>query len=605
MKFALHFIFLLSMIVGSPSLLFAQDTTSLNRQSPLSDMADELEHLLKSGAKAITIAKKYEQLAMEFKAQGQTQKAITYFNKAADYFKEAKKNDDASGVLREVAKLQEVQQNSLAAAAAYQSAAELNNSQINRNDAYRIEMPARAGVAYNNVELIEKSEDASVEEQALVYYNQGVAYEEMAQPGASIVNKLTALGIVELSLIDAMSPELVRLQTRISNDLVEEFMSQNRVEEAFRTKQLAQQSAMRSGNIALAVQNSIELADLHLELNQMDEALLVLKEAYRLALSGGRTLEAKLALVALVDFFSVLKDVDSKIFFYEDFISQLEELIIRDSSMIDQKIFFAKEERIEQLENERALQNQLLIQTRNWNYGIVVFFVVFLIASAFLLWSFMKVRMQNKRIALQSLRREMNPHFIFNSLNSVNGFIAQNDEIKANKYLTSYAQLMRTNMEVSSKDFIPLDKELDLLRKYLELEHLRFGQHFDFEIHVNEDIQTEIVDIPGFLIQPHLENAIWHGLRYKKEKGLLILSFKKSGKALLVTIEDNGIGIEESKKLKTSNQKSHASRGFSNIQERIELLNGLYGFKIKLEVHSPLSEDGGTKIEYLLPLQES
>jgi len=605
MKFALHFIFLLSMIVGSPSLLFAQDTTSLNRQSPLSDMADELEHLLKSGAKAITIAKKYEQLAMEFKAQGQTQKAITYFNKAADYFKEAKKNDDASGVLREVAKLQEVQQNSLAAAAAYQSAAELNNSQINRNDAYRIEMPARAGVAYNNVELIEKSEDASVEEQALVYYNQGVAYEEMAQPGASIVNKLTALGIVELSLIDAMSPELVRLQTRISNDLVEEFMSQNRVEEAFRTKQLAQQSAMRSGNIALAVQNSIELADLHVELNQMDEALLVLKEAYRLALSGGRTLEAKLALVALVDFFSVLKDVDSKIFFYEDFISQLEELIIRDSSMIDQKIFFAKEERIEQLENERALQNQLLIQTRNWNYGIVVFFVVFLIASAFLLWSFMKVRMQNKRIALQSLRREMNPHFIFNSLNSVNGFIAQNDEIKANKYLTSYAQLMRANMEVSSKDFIPLDKELDLLRKYLELEHLRFGQHFDFEIHVNEDIQTEIVDIPGFLIQPHLENAIWHGLRYKKEKGLLILSFKKSGKALLVTIEDNGIGIEESKKLKTSNQKSHASRGFSNIQERIELLNGLYGFKIKLEVHSPLSEDGGTKIEYLLPLQES
>jgi len=605
MKFALHFIFLLSMIVGSPSLLFAQDTTSLNRQSPLSDMADELEHLLKSGAKAITIAKKYEQLAMEFKAQGQTQKAITYFNKAADYFKEAKKNDDASGVLREVAKLQEVQQNSLAAAAAYQSAAELNNSQINRNDAYRVEMPARAGVAYNNVELIEKSEDASVEEQALVYYNQGVAYEEMAQPGASIVNKLTALGIVELSLIDAMSPELVRLQTRISNDLVEEFMSQNRVEEAFRTKQLAQQSAMRSGNIALAVQNSIELADLHVELNQMDEALLVLKEAYRLALSGGRTLEAKLALVALVDFFSVLKDVDSKIFFYEDFISQLEELIIRDSSMIDQKIFFAKEERIEQLENERALQNQLLIQTRNWNYGIVVFFVVFLIASAFLLWSFMKVRMQNKRIALQSLRREMNPHFIFNSLNSVNGFIAQNDEIKANKYLTSYAQLMRANMEVSSKDFIPLDKELDLLRKYLELEHLRFGQHFDFEIHVNEDIQTEIVDIPGFLIQPHLENAIWHGLRYKKEKGLLILSFKKSGKALLVTIEDNGIGIEESKKLKTSNQKSHASRGFSNIQERIELLNGLYGFKIKLEVHSPLSEDGGTKIEYLLPLQES
>jgi LytS/YehU family sensor histidine kinase len=164
---------------------------------------------------------------------------------------------------------------------------------------------------------------------------------------------------------------------------------------------------------------------------------------------------------------------------------------------------------------------------------------------------------------------------------------------------------MRTNMEVSSKDFIPLDRELDLLRKYLELEHLRFGQHFDFEIQVPDDIQTEDFAIPGFLIQPHLENAIWHGLRYKKEKGALVLSLKKSGKSLLVSIEDNGIGIEESKKLKTENQKSHGSRGFSNILERIELLNGLYGFKIKLEVHSPIAENSGTRVEYVLPLQEN
>jgi LytS/YehU family sensor histidine kinase len=285
-------------------------------------------------------------------------------------------------------------------------------------------------------------------------------------------------------------------------------------------------------------------------------------------------------------------------------VRQLDELIRRDSSMIDQKIFQAKEERIEQLEKERALQNQLLVQTRNWNYGIITFFVVLFLASSFLFWSFMKVRMQNKKIALQSLRREMNPHFIFNSLNSVNRFIAQNDEIKANQYLTSYAQLMRTTMEVSSKDFISLDKEIELLRKYLELEHLRFGQHFDFEIKVDENIQTEDFEIPGFLIQPHLENAIWHGLRYRKSKGKLTLSMQREGKQLRVSIEDNGIGIEESKKLKTENQKSHKSRGFSNMQERIGLLNGLYGFKIVLDIQSPMNAEGGTVVAYLLPLKE-
>jgi LytS/YehU family sensor histidine kinase len=198
----------------------------------------------------------------------------------------------------------------------------------------------------------------------------------------------------------------------------------------------------------------------------------------------------------------------------------------------------------------------------------------------------------------------MNPHFIFNSLNSVNRFIAQNDEIKANQYLTSYAQLMRANMEVSSKDFIPLDRELDLLRKYLELEHLRFGQHFDFEIKIDENIQTEDFAIPGFLIQPHLENAIWHGLRYRKSKGKLTLSMQREGKQLRVSIEDNGIGIEESKKLKTENQKSHKSRGFSNMEERIGLLNGLYGFKIVLDVKSPINAEGGTVVAYLLPLKE-
>jgi signal transduction histidine kinase len=555
------------------------------------------------------LGKKYEALAREFKIQNQPDKAILYYNKAAEHYKSAKMNDDASRMFREVAKLQEAQMDMPAAAQNYNSAASLAQPTVNRNDAYRVSAPSvddRIQANENNAGLFEADAlNEPVEEIVTVMYNQSALLDQAGRNAEAQSYKIEAWNVVTQANLTEPKPELVALQTKISSDLADDFMKENRIDDAINTVNASRELAIQTGNVQLAVENSIKLADLYLQSDQFEQGLLTLKDAYRLALSVGRTMDARAALMALNDYFEKNKDPESQLFFYEDFINQLDQLILRDSSMIDQKVFQAKEERIEQLEKERALQGQLLLQTRNWNYGIIVFFLVLLVASAFLLWSLMKVRMQNKRIALQSLRREMNPHFIFNSLNSVNGFIAQNDEIKANKYLTSYAQLMRTNMEVSSKDFIPLDRELDLLRKYLELEHLRFGQHFDFEIQVPDDIQTEDFAIPGFLIQPHLENAIWHGLRYKKEKGALVLSLKKSGKSLLVSIEDNGIGIEESKKLKTENQKSHGSRGFSNILERIELLNGLYGFKIKLEVHSPIAVNSGTRVEYVLPLQEN
>lgn len=572
-------------------------------------MADEIEKLLKEGAPSSVLGKKYEALAREFKIQNQPNKAILYYNKAAEHYKAAKMNDDASRMFREVAKLQEAQMDMPGAAMSYNNASVANNSSVNRSDAVRVSAPSvQEKIEANDdayTEIQSDRENYAVEEVVSVIYNQSALMEQAGFAVEAQDYRVEAFQVVSQANLVEPKPELVALQSKISAEMADDFVKQNRFDDAIRTVNASRDLAIQTGNVQLAVENSIKLADLYQQSNRFEQGLLVLKDAYRLALSVGRTLDARAALMALNDYFAQNKDSESQLFFYNDFVNQLDQLILRDSSMIDQKVFQAKEERIMQLEKERTLQNQLLVQTRNWNFGIVTFFVVLLLASVFLLWSLMKVRMQNKRIALQSLRREMNPHFIFNSLNSVNGFIAQNDEIKANKFLTSYAQLMRTNMEVSSKDFIQLDKELVLLRKYLELEHLRFGQHFDYEIQVPEDIQTEDYAIPGFLIQPHLENAIWHGLRYKKEKGLLLVSFKKAEKGILVSIEDNGIGIEESKKLKTENQKSHGSRGFSNIQERIELLNGLYGFKISLDVHSPISENCGTRVEYVLPLQKS
>jgi two-component system sensor histidine kinase YesM len=606
--FLTAYILLALLIQVQHGMLFAQDTTRVIKQQSLSTMADEIERLLKEGASSSVLAKKYEALAREFKIQNQPERAINYYNKAAEHYKLAKMNDDASRMYREIAKLNEAQMDMPAAAQNYNSAAKLSKPAMNSNDAARVAAPSveeKIQANDHNYRLIQSdSKLYEAEEVAVVLYNQGSLKEEAGFAVEAQSLKMDAFQLVSTANIDTPRPELVALQSKIGADLADDFVKQNRMDDAIKTMIVSRDLAFQTKNVQLAVENSIKLADLYLQSNQYEQGLLTLKEAYRLALSVGRTLDARAALLALNAYFLKNKDTESQLFFYEDFVRQLDELIRRDSSMIDQKIFQAKEERIEQLEKERTLQNQLLVQTRNWNYGIITFFVVLFLASSFLFWSFMKVRMQNKKIALQSLRREMNPHFIFNSLNSVNRFIAQNDEIKANQYLTSYAQLMRTTMEVSSKDFISLDKEIELLRKYLELEHLRFGQHFDFEIKVDENIQTEDFEIPGFLIQPHLENAIWHGLRYRKSKGKLTLSMQREGKQLRVSIEDNGIGIEESKKLKTENQKSHKSRGFSNMQERIGLLNGLYGFKIVLDVKSPMNAEGGTVVAYLLPLKE-
>ncbi|MES2690684.1 MAG: histidine kinase, partial [Bacteroidota bacterium] len=203
------------------------------------------------------------------------------------------------------------------------------------------------------------------------------------------------------------------------------------------------------------------------------------------------------------------------------------------------------------------------------------------------------IRKKNKQIALQSLRREMNPHFLFNSLNSVNQFIAGNNELAANKYLSSYAGLMRRIMENSNKDFISLGSELEQLTKYLDLEKLRFSEKFDYTISIDPKLDKDTIMVPNMIIQPNLENAIWHGLRYRETKGLLHIAFTKEDRKTCVTISDNGIGYAQSKLLKTDNQKQYESRGLHNVEERINLLNQLNKSHITMDMFDKSTPETG------------
>jgi LytS/YehU family sensor histidine kinase len=287
---------------------------------------------------------------------------------------------------------------------------------------------------------------------------------------------------------------------------------------------------------------------------------------------------------------------------YEEFIQNMDRIILSDKSLTDAKTFKVTEERIRRLESEKMFRDELITRKNTFNYLLLGSMALLLFLIISVVKAFYSIKSKNKEIALQSLRLEMNPHFIFNSLNSVNQFIAQNNELEANKFLTSYSNLMRNTMENSNKDFVTLGNEIENLKKYLELEHLRFKDKFDYQIIVDERLDHETIWIPNMITQPHLENAIWHGLRYKEHKGLLKMEFKLEGNNILITIDDNGIGPTKSNELKTHNQREHTSRGLTNTRERMALLSDLYKTSMTFSIEEKQAPQTGTIVKIQFPI---
>ncbi|MDG1517970.1 MAG: histidine kinase [Flavobacteriales bacterium] len=256
---------------------------------------------------------------------------------------------------------------------------------------------------------------------------------------------------------------------------------------------------------------------------------------------------------------------------------------------------------INHLVEEDSLKEEVLTYSR-WAIALLlVLIVIGVLGSKYILKVSKQRRVANQQLALRSLRSQMNPHFIFNALNSVNSFISENDQRSANKFLSNFSRLMRLVMENSEHNFIPLQKELEILKIYLQLEHFRFKDQFDYNVKIDEEVDEEEFEIPPMLIQPYIENAIWHGLRYKPSSGLLNLRLSAKKNNLIVTISDNGIGRKKSAELKTDNQKKNKSTALKNIHQRIEIFNDLHQLKIEVIIKD-LNEDGtGTYVELTIP----
>jgi ligand-binding sensor domain-containing protein/putative methionine-R-sulfoxide reductase with GAF domain len=207
---------------------------------------------------------------------------------------------------------------------------------------------------------------------------------------------------------------------------------------------------------------------------------------------------------------------------------------------------------------------------------------------------------------LTALRAQMNPHFIFNALNSVQQYILTGDVDQANKYLSKFSRLQREVLNHCDHNFISLDKEVEMLNLYLELEQLRFNENFEYSIHLSDEIDSSEIKIPPMILQPFVENAIWHGLMPKQTNRQIQISFTLSTYSYLCcTIKDNGIGREAAARLKeqSGNITQHKSKGLGLVYERLQILQQQYqqNFTVTIvDVTAPNGTVEGTEVELRL-----
>jgi sensor histidine kinase YesM len=192
----------------------------------------------------------------------------------------------------------------------------------------------------------------------------------------------------------------------------------------------------------------------------------------------------------------------------------------------------------------------------------------------------------------KALRAQMNPHFIFNCLNSIKSLIQQNENEKSVNYLTTFSKLIRTLLNNADKKEISLYDEIETCTYYLQLEAMRFDMKFSYSVNIDKDIDLKSVWVPALIIQPFIENAIWHGIVPRNTGGNVLINVRRNNDCIEIIVEDDGIGREASRLNKSSGGLVHESKGVNLTQSRLELDNLLRQRQAKLEIIDKKDEKG-------------
>lgn len=262
----------------------------------------------------------------------------------------------------------------------------------------------------------------------------------------------------------------------------------------------------------------------------------------------------------------------------------------------------------EKVSEDRRRNNSLLMLAGS------AFIIIFIFCSLLLRQRNLKKRALDKaetthqlaELEMQSLRSQLNPHFMFNSLNSIQTLILKEDNDKSHSYLSRFARLLRMLLENADKPFIPLQKEIDFLQLYLSLESLRVPD-LRYSVSVDPSINTVQTLIPNMILQPYVENAIWHGLSYKESDKQLQIRINRDNGVIKYEIEDNGVGRKKAEELKSTFRRQHESKGMELLSKRFKLLNGEYNSSIETAIIDVIKNNkvAGTLVTIKVPVQLS
>lgn len=355
-----------------------------------------------------------------------------------------------------------------------------------------------------------------------------------------------------------------------------------------------------NAHVEAATLNNI--ADINMLLKEYDAAESNSLEALKLA-------EASKALDWESDSWEALSIIYKEKGAYEKALNAYQKhIVLRDSVINEEKrAELTRKEMQFQLERQQTIADDELKRQQLIKKGLLIGGIFILLAAiiGYFLYKKRRDAIEQKNSAdfkskvseteLKALRSQMNPHFIFNALNSISNYMETHDIDTANEYLAMFSKLMRSILENSEKKWIPLAEELELMELYMQLESLRLKHKLTYSIHIDPSIDSEDTLVPPLITQPFIENSIWHGISKKESEGTITINVHKNTDSLVISIEDDGVGRAESEKNSTKN-----SMGIKITKTRLDIINSLQ----KLQSNFKISDkEQGVKVELTLPLE--
>ncbi len=449
----------------------------------------------------------------------------------------------------------------------------------------------RKGSVYNNIG--EVYFDMGIIDTALIYFNKALKINNKYGKKRSILISITNIGDVHFA-------------DSSYNDALKSYQKALKISES-----IPEETQMAIINI--------KIGNLYNAIGSYNKAYSFLNKGLQMSLAAEMSSSVLKAYVGLIDYARGIKNVQ-KVYDYGKLYIRLKDSLFNNNSL--SKISeletrfktVQKEKEIVVLKADQKVKYMEIQLQKKLQYGLAILILVLLL-TAILLFNRYKLKkdkekseIEKERIQIEQrlLRSQMNPHFIFNSLNSINSFIGDNNPKEAQIYLTKFAKLMRLILENSRKVMVTLEDEVNALLLNLELEQLRFDGRFDFSINIDNNIDPEDVYLPPMLIQPFVENAIKHGIKGKEGKGLITISISTEHEFLKCIVEDNGIGREKTMKIGHKN-KDHASLGTQVTIERLQILKQEKIAKTGIKIIDLKNEKGigiGTRVVLHIPFEE-